>query len=57
MRAKAKRLVAGFCAAAAMAGALVIMGPGVDWCEADWVKESAFWRWYFNCDGGNNLPQ
>lgn len=51
-----RRAVAGFCAACVMAGVLVIMGPGINWCEADWVKESAFWRWYFNCDGNNNLP-
>jgi len=38
------------CLAAAAAFLLVIMGPGIDWCQVDWVKNSEFWSFYFNCN-------
>lgn len=47
---RARRLISAFLLACALSAVLVIFAPP-DWCEADWVKDNAFWRWYFNCDG------
>lgn len=54
----AKRFVIAICLAVSLASAFAVMGPGIDWCAQDWVKESAFWSWYFNCpDNPTPAPQ
>jgi hypothetical protein len=51
-----KRIAMALLVALALASTLAVLGPPIDWCQAEWVKDSAFWRWYFNCgtdsDGG-----
>jgi hypothetical protein len=63
LRGVLRDVVALFCLALALASAgaaahrsKAVMGCCIDWCEADWVKSSSFWRWYFNCDGDNGTP-
>jgi hypothetical protein len=51
---RVKRQIAAVLIAIGLAGAVsvahaAVMGDVIDWCQADWVKDSAFWRWYFNC--------
>jgi hypothetical protein len=45
-----RRVLKGAAVGVGLAFALSIIGPsGIDWCSLDWVNNSEFWRWYFNC--------
>lgn len=26
-----------------------VLGPGVNMCDVEWVKQSWFWCWYYGC--------
>lgn len=45
---QARQMFVAVCLAVALAGGLVVFSP-TDWCQADWVRNSYFWSWYFGC--------
>lgn len=47
---RTKRLLGALFLAGFLGGAFeIIGGGGIGWCDQEWVYNSSFWSWYFNC--------